>query len=75
MEGVVKRFAQGAEKRNLTLDQYLDLLLNLHDLYDKTVNMHKGIIDNLSSRLEAAESELDAIKNDVGQSNNRDWFN
>lgn len=57
MEGVVKRFVQGAEKRNLTLDQYLDLLLNLHDLYDK---------------LEAAESELDAIKNDVGQSNNRD---
>lgn len=55
MEGVVKRFVQGAEKRNLTLDQYLDLLLNLHDLYDK-----------------AAESELDAIKNDVGQSNNRD---
>ena len=45
MEGVVKRFVQGAEKRNLTLDQYLDLLLNLHDLYDKTVNMHKGIID------------------------------
>lgn len=44
--------------RNLTLDQYLDLLLNLHGLYDK--------IDNLSSRLEAAESELDAIKNDVG---------
>lgn len=66
MEGVVKRFVQGAEKRNLTLDQYLDLLLNLHGLYDKTVNMHKGIIDNLSSRLEAAESELDAIKNDVG---------
>ena len=51
-------------RRNLTLDQYLDLLLNLHDLYDKTVNMHKGIIDNLSSRLEAAESELDAIKNE-----------
>ena len=72
MEGVVKRFVQGAEKRNLTLDQHLDLLLNLHDLYDKTVNMHKGIIDNLSSRLEAAESELDAIKNAVGQSNNRD---
>lgn len=66
MKGVVQRFVQGAEKRNLTFDQYLDLLLNLHDVYDKTVNMYKEIIDSLSSRLKAAESELNAIKKDVG---------